>query len=228
MWLREFAASYFVSINKELNPKLWEGATLMPEVREKLIKIAEAFREFIAIDLDVVDYTMTGSNANYTWTKYSDLDLHIIVNGEVGPEARELFNAKKALWAEHHDITIRGLPVECYVQGENERHHSSGVFSVMHDKWLMVPRKIKPKIDDSAVERKLDAVTHDITMAVTAGDIGRLEKMKERITNMRKSGLERAGEWSTENLAFKALRNMGVIDQLTEKIRELEDQDLSL
>jgi hypothetical protein len=31
-----------------------------------------------------------------------------------------------------------------------------------------------------------------------------------------------------ENLVFKVLRNLGMIDQLTEKIRELEDQQLSL
>jgi hypothetical protein len=45
---------------------------------------------------------------------------------------------------------------------------------------------------------------------------------------MRKAGLERAGEWSVENLVFKILRNLGLIDQITEKIQELEDQQLSL
>jgi hypothetical protein len=45
---------------------------------------------------------------------------------------------------------------------------------------------------------------------------------------MRKAGLERAGEWSVENLVFKILRNLGLIDQITEKIRELEDAELSL
>jgi hypothetical protein len=45
---------------------------------------------------------------------------------------------------------------------------------------------------------------------------------------MRQAGLERTGEWSVENLVFKILRNLGIIDQLTDKIRELEDQELSL
>jgi hypothetical protein len=45
---------------------------------------------------------------------------------------------------------------------------------------------------------------------------------------MRRAGLERAGEWSVENLVFKILRNLGLIDQITEKIRELEDDELSL
>jgi hypothetical protein len=45
---------------------------------------------------------------------------------------------------------------------------------------------------------------------------------------MRKAGLTRAGEWSVENLVFKILRNLGLIDQITEKITELEDDQLSL
>jgi hypothetical protein len=45
---------------------------------------------------------------------------------------------------------------------------------------------------------------------------------------MRQAGLERAGEWSVENLVFKILRNLGLIDEITDKIRELEDQELSL
>jgi len=45
---------------------------------------------------------------------------------------------------------------------------------------------------------------------------------------MRKAGLERAGEWSVENLCFKTLRNLGLIDDLTERVRELEDEQLSL
>jgi hypothetical protein len=45
---------------------------------------------------------------------------------------------------------------------------------------------------------------------------------------MRRAGLDRAGEWSVENVVFKILRNLGLIDQITEKIRELEDAELSL
>jgi hypothetical protein len=59
-------------------------------------------------------------------------------------------------------------------------------------------------------------------------DLLKLRAVKEKITKMRKAGLERAGEWSVENLVFKILRNLGLIDQIAEKIRELEDQQLSL
>lgn len=229
MRLREVDSRHnLVTVNRELNPKIWQGNRLDGEVRIKLLKIAKVFVDFVGVDLDVEDFTITGSNANYTWTDYSDLDLHVIISGAVSDEQRELFNAKKALWAEQHEITIKGLPVECYVQGSEEPHHSTGVFSVLNNKWLVEPKKIKPTIDDTAIEAKKDAVLAQIEHALLSKDLEKLRTVKDRITKMRKAGLERAGEWSVENLVFKILRNLGLIDQITEKIRELEDAELSL
>lgn len=229
MRLREFnESSNLVTVNRTLNPKIWDGDTLKPEVVEKLKEIASAFSEFVGIDLDISDYTITGSNANYTWTAYSDLDLHLIVPGLPDATDRELFNAKKALWGEQHDIKIKGLPVEVYVQGDKEPHHSTGVYSIINNKWIVEPKKIKPNIDDAAIEVKKDSMVHDIETALLSNNLNKLRSVKEKITKMRKAGLERAGEWSTENLVFKILRNLGMIDQLAEKIRELEDQELSL
>ena len=230
MRLRELeeSLSQLVTVNRRLNPKLWHNGELDLEVSTKLQDIAKAFEKFIGIDLPVIDYTITGSNANYTWTQHSDLDLHLIVKGTVTDAERELYNAKKALWAEQHTITVRGLPVECYVQGEQEEHHSTGVFSIAKDQWLVEPKKTKPEVDDSAVERKKDSMVHDMETALLSQDLERLRRVKERITEMRKAGLDRAGEWSVENLVFKILRNLGLIDKISEKIRELEDKELSL
>jgi hypothetical protein len=229
MRLRELNESTdIVTVNKILNPKIWDDDSLNVEVAAKLEDIARAFEEFIGIDLDVVDYTITGSNANYTWTDYSDLDLHLIIPGTPSEEQRELFSAKKALWAEQHTITIKGLPVECYVQGKDEPHHSTGVYSLLKDQWLVEPKKIKPSLDDAAIEAKKDAVLAQIEQALLSKDLDKLRTVKDKITQMRRAGLARAGEWSVENLVFKILRNLGLIDQITEKIRELEDSELSL
>ena len=184
----------FVTVNKTLNPKIWQGDRLDPQVRRKLIDIAKAFVDFVGIDLDTKDFTITGSNANYTWTDYSDLDLHVIIEGSPTDEQRELFNAKKALWSEQHDISIKGLPVECYVQGAEEPHHSTGVYSLTDDTWLVEPKKVKPDIDDAAIEAKKDAILAQIEHALLSKDLERLRAVKDKISQMRKAGLERAGE----------------------------------
>lgn len=228
MILSELESRDMVTVNRRLNPKIWQGDQLKPEVRSKLMKIAQAFEQFIGVDITVVDITVTGSNANYTWTEYSDLDLHLIVPGTPTEDQRELYSAKKALWAEQREITIKGLPVECYVQGDAEPHHSTGVYSLEKDTWLDKPQKIKPDIDDAAVEAKKDDLMRRIETALLSRDLDRLRAAKDRVTDMRKAGLERAGEWSVENIVFKILRNLGIIEQISQKIRELEDQELSL
>ena len=220
--------SKLITVNKQLNPRLWQQGELREEVRQKLLEIAQAFEEFIGIDLEVTDYTITGSNANYTWTRHSDLDLHLIVPGTPSEEQRELYSAKKALWGAERDIRIKGLPVECYVQGDAEPHHSSGVYSVKDQQWLVEPKKTQPRVDDAAVRAKYHSLRHDSLVALRSRDLEQLTLVKDKITQMRKAGLARAGEWSTENLVFKLLRNQKIIDRISDQIRDLEDQQLSL
>jgi hypothetical protein len=221
-------ASELITVNQQLNPKIWQGQDLKPEVRAKLLKIAAAFRDFIGVDIDVKDVTVTGSNANFNWTTYSDLDLHLIVPGTATDNERELYSAKKALWGEQRDIRIKGITVECYVQGQEEQHHSTGVYSVITEEWLVEPSRARPRVSDSAVTQKHQELAWLVGAALDSRDLAALEKVKERVTTMRKSGLERAGEFSVENLVFKLLRNQGLIDRLTQMIRDLEDQELSL
>ena len=63
--LDSFKLSDAVKFHNRLNPKLWgRDEQLLPEIREKLLAIADDFREFLGIaDLDVQDITVSGSNA---------------------------------------------------------------------------------------------------------------------------------------------------------------------
>lgn len=221
--------SRYVTIHKNLNQGLFDNGEMRPEVRRALMQIAAKFRDFIGVeDLPIVDVTITGSNAAYTYTATSDLDLHLIVKGLPSKEERELYDAKKGLWNEQHDIFIRGLPVEVYVQGAEEPHHSSGVYSVFKNTWVTEPKKEKPTIDDVSVAQKLRYFTREIQGALNDSNRAKADATKARVTKMRKTGLAKTGEWSAENIAFKTLRNQGLLDQLTDHIRNLEDQALSL
>ena len=79
--LDSFKLSDAVKFHNRLNPKIWgRDEHLLPEVHEKLMAIAENFREFLGVgDLDVRDITISGSNAAYNYTPHSDIDLHLVV-----------------------------------------------------------------------------------------------------------------------------------------------------
>jgi len=141
----------------ELNPKFWdnpstpEKSSLRKEVRKKLMEISDEFFEYLDLDLFISDITMTGSLANFNWSDFSDVDLHFIFDYKqvAGNEEiyKEYFNLKKTLFNSTHDIKIFGHDVEIYIQDLLEPHHSTGVYSVLHNDWLNVPKKEDVQID---------------------------------------------------------------------------------
>ena len=44
---------------------------------------------------------------------------------------------------------------------------------------------------------------------------------------MREAGLDKSGEYSTENLVFKLLRSSGYVNQLKDAINNITDKNLS-
>jgi len=120
-----------INFHHDLNPQIWDSMEQMrPKVKNALIRIANDFRDFLGIkDLSVIDVTVSGSNAAYSYTPYSDIDLHLIVDfTEINNDDvyRELFNAKKYQYNDQHDIMIRGYEVELYVQDSIQPHASLG------------------------------------------------------------------------------------------------------
>jgi hypothetical protein len=96
-----------VKFHSELNPRLWQNEQLRPEVEQQLRVIADDFRQFLGIrDLDIQDITISGSNAAYTYTPHSDIDLHLVVNLDEVCDSdvyRELFDAKKYQYNDEHN-----------------------------------------------------------------------------------------------------------------------------
>jgi len=229
---------------KELNPKVWEGGKkdpkMKPEIRERLLEIAYEFIYFLDIDLVVTDIILTGSLSNFNWSKYSDFDLHIVANYQQYPENQidlyeKLFNLKKMLFNEKHDITIKGYEVELYVQNETESHFSSGVYSVLFDEWSNIPKKENITIDKellmlkskqwmNVIDDLIDSIQDDD--ANTAKEL--VQKYKDKLKKYRTCGLETGGEYSTENMVFKILRRNGYIEKLHDESTKIIDKKLSM
>jgi hypothetical protein len=219
-----------VKFNDHLNPRLWDASEhLKPEVRDQLLKIADDFREFLGVtDLDLQDITISGSNAAYTYTPNSDIDLHLVVKMPNDKVYRELFDAKKFQYNEQHNIKIGGYDVELYVQDADQPHISQGIYSVVNNDWVQVPRRVKSVVDDTSTESKFKTVGLQIERAIKSGSLQRMTRMAEKIKKMRQTGLESHGEFGPENLAFKMLRSQGKIKQLYDARNAAKDQELSL
>ena len=219
-----------VKFNDHLNPRLWDDREhLRPEVREHLLEIANDFREFLGVtDLAIQDITISGSNAAYTYTPNSDIDLHLVVDMPDDPVYRELFDAKKFQYNEQHDIKIGGADVELYVQDADQPHISQGIYSLVNNNWLQVPRRVKSVVDDTSTQDKFEKVGRQIERAIKSGNLKRMTRLAEKIKRMRQTGLEAHGEFGPENLAFKLLRSQGLIKQLYDARNAAKDQEFSL
>lgn len=231
-----------LTVKDELNPDVWEpDGSLKPEIRERLVQIAEDFYEELDIPwAELEDIKFTGSLANYNWSKYSDIDLHLIVDYTLVDENEDFveayFNARKNLWNNMHDISIHGFDVEVYVEDNEATHFASGMYSVMNDEWIVEPSPSKPAIDKEAITQKSrvimrlldDLVLDKMQEKDYSGAIEAAEALSEKLKKMRQCGLETGGEFSVENLTYKILRRNGTLDKLWDTKIEAYDKLMSI
>jgi len=230
--LDSFKISDAISFHDELNPNLWDGQRLRPEVKDQLLIIAKDFLEELGVDdLDVKDITVSGSNAAYSYTPHSDLDLHILVDlSEMDNDEiyRELFNAKKIIYNDTHNITIHGVPVELYVQDAREPVVSLGEYSILQNKWLRIPTKRRANLDQTATKQKYEKLLDIIKRTLKSKNILQVSKVIQKIKQYRKAGLDKGGEFGPENLAYKVLRKQGLIDKLYQLRDKLHSEKLTI
>ena len=219
---------------QELNPKIWPNGKINSRIRLKLLDIADDFFKTLKIGwLKPIDILLTGSMANYNWSKYSDFDLHLLLDFSDVDEnvdfVHEYFTAKKKLWNEEHEnLMIYGFPVEVYVQDIDENLISNGIYSLYKNKWIIEPSKDnlrslgqdKETIKSKAIEtmKKIDAL-YNATFDINHGSDGekllaQIQKLITIIKGIRKQSLTKGGEMAAGNIFFKILRRTGYIEKL--------------
>jgi len=224
----DFSLSNAVIFHGQLNPKLFEDEQLKSDVREALLKIAKHFEEFIGVELALEDITISGSNAAYSYTPHSDLDLHLVVQVPNKPEFRELLDAKKNVYNARHDIKVKGIDVELYAQDAEQAHHSLGIYSVLNNEWIDKPKREYVSVDRDEVKDKYKNYRDRIIVILGKESLAVAQDMWNDLKRMRKAGLESEGEFGSENLAFKMLRSQGWIEKLSDYISTLQDDQLSI
>jgi hypothetical protein len=227
-------------VQEDLQPKLWKDSEhLYPGVKAALLEIVEEFVENLGLDVEIADIIVTGSIANYNWSKFSDIDVHLLVDFEdINSDTalvKRFFDAVRSNWNKLHDIRVKGHEVELYIQDVNEPHISTGVYSLADERWLVTPKKVEPEIDKPTALKKMKSLAREVDKLSRIYDNGQYdeafrlaERIKEKIKRMRRSGLERSGIYSPENLAFKMLRRSGDIEQLFAIYTQAYDQIYSL
>lgn len=221
-------------IKDSLNKKVWDNFEIKIDIKEQLLKIAADFFNSLELEVEVKDIILTGSLANYNWSNYSDFDVHILINfKEVNDNLKLVKNyvdAAKTNWNKEHDIKISGYEIEVYIQDTAEEHRSTGIYSLLNNKWKVKPEKIDIIIDENTIKEKAESIMNRIDdledeYEDTEYEIFKeqLSKLWEKIKRIRKDGIEE-GEFGVGNLVFKLLRRNNYINKIITLKRKSYDQ----
>lgn len=228
------------NFKKQLNPKIWDNGKLKKNVRKRLIKIAQEFVKSTEIDFFPIDIVLVGSIASFNWSKYSDIDLHIIADFKQLNEDEELiknyFYAKKCIWNDtHEDLKIYDYDVELYVQDISEENASNGIYSIKNNSWIKIPSSKHKQLDKDTIKdtasmyinkieyynRKFDELTSDKSFLLLQSKVNYLYDL---IIKGRKESLPKEGEQAAGNIIFKVLRRSGHLAMINKLKTKLYDK----
>lgn len=236
-------------IQKTLNPLIWENGEsdnfddirLILDARLKMISIAKMFMSTIKIpNIKIKDIILTGSLANYNWSEYSDVDLHVIIDkSQIDVDSEILddyLKIRKDVFNSKHNITIKGFDVELYAQDMNETLAALGIYSIIKDAWIKTPDKENITIDKARIKIKVRdfiETMNDIENQIQDEEdpqqtLELIDALRDKIKKYRKSGLAKHGEYSDENLVFKYLRRTNYLQKLSDYKLETVDRIYSL
>ena len=192
--LEKFKIEDAINFHDELNPLLFDEDKLKPTIKRQLEIIADDFIEYMGIpDLASRRCIITGSNVAFTYTPHSDIDLHLLVDFAKLPESdvyKELFNAKKSLYNDTYEITIRDIPVEVYVQDTAQSHTSLGEYSLYKISSLVFLAKKRANLDEISADHKFERLEQLAIEGLKSEDIEKVNEVLSIIKRYRQAGLD--------------------------------------
>lgn len=222
-----------MELHDTLNPKLWDGEELRPEVKEAIDSIVDQFILELGeneIPVKVLDARIVGSNASFNYTENSDIDVHLVVNTTESSCDFDvltlLYNFFKKSFNDKYDISIHGIPVEMYIEDVNSSAISNGIYSVFKEEWIKFPEPIEvPDIDITDAFAPFEERYNEI---INSNDLTGAEELIDDLYLLRKDSISVDGEYGEGNLVFKEFRNRGYLDNLKQMMADLTSKELSL
>ena len=223
----------------ELDPRIWNGPDLKPEVREKSLAIVDRIVQnsgIAGLSVDAVE--LFGSNASYEYDNTSDFGIHAFVHSPtLTPKALDdslrLLNDDVERRQEGR-ITFNGVVVEVTLHSERTENYRPspgiGQYSVSQGRWIERPVKQPDNFDRATMAtdmKKFIDEYNDLATAYTADKKGfncsRFGDLDSKMSAYRNSGFTQGlGSRSTQNLAYRALRRLNV--PITDMVDTLEDE----
>ena len=232
-----------------LPPGIWKDEdTLDPRVRLKLLDIADDFWEFINLSwVEPKGIIITGSICNFNWSKFSDIDLHIVADFKEIDEKTEFvkqyLDSKKNEWNnEHEGLKIMGFPVELYVQDVDDDIEAGGIYDLEENKWVRKPNPHSVKsiglnkfsIKDKAAEIMtiIDDMYGKLSTTTDGHEIDQIgddaHYLWDKVKDLRKKSLNKNGESGSGNIVYKVLRRTGYLDRLFKLFSTVYDRSNSI
>lgn len=235
-------------IKDSLNKDIWSANGIRPRIRWRLLQIAEDFWDSVEIKFtEPIDVIITGSIANYNWSSFSDIDLHLVVDFTKIDERKDFIksfmDAKKNIWNDMHDeLTLAGFNVELYVQDLSDTIDATGIYSLYKNKWLRKPSRsvfLTKDVDDDDVRKmaanlinSIDELEDQYLSEMDVDDLQnisvRVNELYDKIRDIRKKYLDKDGEFSLGDKVYKVLRRSGYLEKLIDLKAKTYDKMMSL
>ena len=235
-------------IKDSLNKDIWSANGIKPRIRWRLLQIAEDFWDSVEIKFtEPIDVIITGSIANYNWSSFSDIDLHLVVDFTKIDERKDFIksfmDAKKNIWNDMHDeLTLAGFNVELYVQDLSDTIDATGIYSLYKNKWLRKPSRsvfLTKDVDDDDVRKmaanlinSIDELEEQYLSEMDVDDLQnvsvRVNELYDKIRDIRKKYLDKDGEFSLGDKVYKVLRRSGYLEKLIDLKAKTYDKMMSL
>lgn len=222
----------------ELDPRIWDGIQMKPDVRETTLRIVDRIIADTGIEgLTVDGVDLFGSNASYEYDDKADFGVHVFVRSASMTPA-ELSDVLKLLSTEVEQrqeghITFYGVPVEVTFHSERSENYQPrpgiGQYSISDGRWVVQPVQQPDRFDRAQMAADMKdfiAKYNNLVSAYRDGrngfDCARFAALDDEMGAYRNAGFaDDQGSRSTQNLTYRALRRLNV--SVPDMVDTLED-----